>query len=434
MPRLLCVFAPLIAFSAFCADEAPPRPVLKDFLGLCTHTIQFRPKLYQPICRLARDYHPVEWDLGQDSDHKTEFPWARNKVNWETVYGSWKEAGFDAIASLMFESIPQEKWNDVKRDAHAYGKAFAQYFGPSGEKKLLSAVEIGNEPGKWDDASYRIMLEHMSKGLREGDPKLKILTCNLTAGKSHEYAKSVECLKGLESSYDILNIHVYAMVEGWPTWRRSFPEDPKITYLKEVRDVVAWRDKNAPGKPLWITEYGWDCTTKKPDPKTEFAKWEGVTDKQQAQWLVRSTLIFMGMDVERAYIYWFNDSDQPSLHASSGITRDWKPKPSYWALGHLYKNLADYRFSRIVKSVEGEASIYEFVHSAEGCKRVLAIWSPTGSERNSEASVDLEGAKLLRAERMPLKEGDVPPEQIALKDGKAVVKFDESPIYLFLEK
>jgi len=31
-----------------------------------------------------------------------------------------------------------------------------------------------------------------------------------------------------------VNIHDYAEVEGWPTWRRSYPEDPKIK-LKEFK-------------------------------------------------------------------------------------------------------------------------------------------------------------------------------------------------------
>jgi hypothetical protein len=298
----------------------------------------------------------------------------------------------------------------------------------------VASAEIGNEPGKWDDAAYRKMFEAMAKGLRAGDPKLTILTCNVTAGKSHVYAKSVECFKGADAFYDAINLHVYAMIEGWPTWKRSYPEDPKITYLKEVSDVIAWRDKNAPGKPLWITEYGWDCSTKQPDPKTEFAKWQGVTDTQQARWLVRSTLVFMSMDVARAYIYWFNDNDTPSLHASAGLTRDWKPKQSYWAIAHLYKTLGDYRFNRAIKSEAGIVYGFEFIHADNPKKTIIAVWSPTGVDRTADASVDLEGRKLIKAERMPITEGDAAVEHVDVKGSKANVKIDEAPLYLWLEK
>ncbi|MBI3828653.1 MAG: hypothetical protein HY291_04000 [Planctomycetes bacterium] len=420
-----------------CAAETPgkpgAKPVLRDFLGLCTHTVQFKPKLYQPICRLARDYHPLEWDVGKDSDFALKFPEARNRVNWDSVYGSWKDGGFEVDCSIMFETLPHDGWKDLPRDAFNYAKAFAKFFGPSSEKKLVASVEIGNEPGKYDDPTYRKVFENMAKGFREGDPKLTVLTCNATAGKSGGYEKSLECVKGLEELYDAINVHDYAQAEGWPTWRRSFPEDPKIPYLKDLQAIADWRDKNAPTKPIWITEYGWDCSTQKPDPKTEFAKWVGVTDTQQAQYLVRSTLVFMGMDLARAYIYWFNDEDKASLHAAAGLTRHWKPKESYWAVAHLQKTLGEYRFAKAREKKTGELYVYEFEHGTDAKKHVLAVWSPTGEGRKGETEIDLGGGKLIKAERMPLKEGDVPAETLEVKDGKAKVSYDEAVIYLWVE-
>jgi hypothetical protein len=69
-----------------------------EFLGINGHTIQFRPKLYSQVCRKVRDYHPFDWDVGKDTDFVTQFPEARNRVNWETVYGSWKAEGFETCA------------------------------------------------------------------------------------------------------------------------------------------------------------------------------------------------------------------------------------------------------------------------------------------------------------------------------------------------
>ena len=40
-----------------------------------------------------------------------------------------------------------------------------------------------------------------------------------------------------------------------------------------------------------MTEFGWDATTK-PAPTTgTFSKWEGSTETQQAQWIVRAWLM-----------------------------------------------------------------------------------------------------------------------------------------------
>jgi hypothetical protein len=357
---------------------------MRDFIGINGHTVQFKPDLYRPVCGLVRDYHPVEWDLGKDSAELPGFPLAKNGVDWNQVYGSWCAKGWKIDACLMFESLKQTDWENIEADAWAYGKAFAHGFGPSGKRKLVEALEIGNEPGKWSDADYTRMFKALAAGVRAGDPKLKIATCNLTTGKSRDYEKSVDCVASCPELVDVLNVHSYAQLEGWPTWRRSFPEDPKLPhYLQDVEALCRWRDAHAPGKPVWLTEFGYDSTTKPPEQTGDFAKWIGVNDTQQAQWLVRSLLVFSALPVERAYIYFFNDEDQPHLHASAGITRHFQPKPSYYALAHLQRVLGEYRFQSVATNESGRLRVQEYRNDSK--QVIWAVWSPTGDGRNCPA-------------------------------------------------
>jgi hypothetical protein len=426
----------VIAILALLLTQEPaPKPVMGDFMGVNGHTVQFKPELYSKVCRKARDYHPIEWDLGKDSDFALRFPEARNRVNWDVVYGSWKKQGFESDVSVMFHNFPPETWKNLDKDPYTYGLAFAKMFGPSSEKKLVSSVEIGNEPGNYPDEKYRLLFENMAKGFREGDPKLKILTCNITTGKSGGYEKSVTCVQGLEPLYDVLNIHTYAMVNGWPEWKRSFPEDPTITYLKGIEDLIAWRNQNAKGKEIWVTEFGWDASSKPNLTAGDAAKWKGnVTDAQQARYIVRSFMVFSAMAVDRAYMYFFNDSDEPSFHAASGLTRNFQPKPSFHAMAHLYRSLNDYRFSKVVAKKTGELYAFEYVHGAQPKKKVLVAWSPTGSERTATVDLGLGSAKLVRAERMALAAGDVPAVEVPVKAGTASVALEESPLFLWLEE
>lgn len=397
-------------------------------MGVNGHTVQFKPELYRPVGTLVRDYHPVEWDLGKDSDFVTEFPFARNRVNWETVYGSWKKEGWRIDVCLMFESLGREKWKDVARDARAYGERFARAFGPSSKLALVEAVEIGNEPGKWSDADYRVIFENMARGLRAGDPKLRIATCALTKGKSHDYAKSVECVKGLEDLYDVLNVHTYAELEGWPTWRRSFPEDPKLKrYVADVTELCKWRDANAPAKAVWITEFGYDATTKEPDPKTEFKNWIGVTEEQQAIWTARSWLLFATLPVERAYVYFFNDSDQAQVHGSSGLTRNFVPKPAFYAAAHLQRALGDYRFVKQTKV--GGTLVSEFQNGVSASKRILAAWLPTGNGAKETIALGELGGKVAKAERLALRKD----EDVGAPFAATNVEVSERPTFIFLE-
>lgn len=434
MPRtVLYLSAFLFVCNLSFSGEPAPKPLFRDFMGVNGHTVQFKPELYKPCCRLVRDYHPIDWDFGEDTSYATTFPMARNRVDWKLIYGGWKKAGFITDVCGMFDNIKIEKWKDMQKDAHAYGLAFAKYFGPSGQN-IVTSFEVGNEPGKYKDDAYRKLFEAMAKGVREGDPKMTILTSNVVAGKSHDYAKSLACFEGLNELFDVINIHTYAQAEPWPTFKRSYPEDPKIPYLKEVRDVVAWRDSKAPGKGIWITEFGWDASTQ-PAPKTgAFSKWIGNTEEQQAQWLCRSFMLFANMPVDRAYIYFFNDSDEPQMHGSSGLTRNWKPKPCYHAVAHQFKTLGDYRFSKVLLEKAGEVYAYEFTHETDAAKKIWAVWSPTGSKREGEVTLPLGGLRAVKAEQMPLAAGDAPVVEIKKQDDNIVVPAREVPIYIWIEK
>jgi hypothetical protein len=419
----LCV-APLAA-----ADK----PLMREFIGVNGHTVQFKPELYAQTCRKVRDYHSLEWDLGNETDYVPQFPEARNRVNWNDVYGSWQRAGFETDVCVMFNNTPPDSWKDLNRDAFNYGKAFARAFGPGSERKLVTSIEIGNEPGKYPDERYRALFEAMARGVREGDPKLRIATCNIVVGKSGDYEKSVHCVAGLEPLYDALNVHTYAIAKGWPEWRRAHPEDPGTNFLTRVQETIDWRDREAPGKAVWVTEFGWDASTAPKKTEGDAAKWEGnVSDEQQAQYLVRSFLLFAAMDVERAYMYFFNDSNEPSFHASSGITRNFEPKASFHAIAHLSRSLGEYRFSKVLRQQAGDAYVYVFTHGETPNRRVIVAWSPTGSGRAASIQLDA-GGRVARCERMPTAAGDVPAVKVDAAGSTATIPIGESPLYLWIE-
>ena len=414
---------------------AGPRPLMRDFIGINGHTVQFKPELYQPVCRQVRDYHPVAWDLEKETSALPTFPFAKNKVDWSQVYGSWKKYQWEIDACLMFESIPQADWKNLEADAQAYGQSFAKEFGPSGNRKLVSSVEIGNEPGKWSDADYTRMFKSMAQGVRAGDPKLKIATCNLTTGPSGGYEKNVDCVGAFPALFDILNIHTYAQLENWPTWTRSFPEDPALPkYLKDVEALCQWRDRKAPGKPVWITEFGYDSTTQPQEKSGDFAKWVGVTDEQQAEWIVRSLLVFSAMPVDKAFIYFFNDEDKASLHASAGLTRHFQPKPSFHAVAHLQKTLGDYRFTRMITNQPGKLRVQEYQHGTRPKQRIWAVWSPTADAKPTEFTLDSVPGKLVSATRMPLgSEDHEPVKATQSKSGSITLEVATRPVYLLIE-
>lgn len=409
-----------------------PAPLMRDFMGLNVHTVQFKPDLYAPVCRRLRDYHPVSWDVGEKPANATTFPFAANRVDWGSLYGSWIRAGFEVDACLMFDQIPPANWHDPARDARAYGEAFARFFGPSGAHRLVTSVEVGNEPSTYSPELYRTLFEAMARGLRAGDPKLTIATCAIRAGKVDEWSKPLSALDGLGDLYDVLNIHTYPFKEHWPTWRRSYPEDPTIPYLKDVEELVRWRDGHAPTKQIWVTEFGYDSASKSPDPKGEWAKWVGVSDAEQARYVVRSFLCLSALPVDRAYLYFFNDKDEPQLHGASGITRNFKPKPSFYAVSHLYRTLGEYRFVRAAAREAGGLYCFEYAHGSKPNERVYVAWLGNGVDATARRVLPLKGLTgIYRVERMASREGE--PTHVDWKQTEAgpEVEVGGEPIYLW---
>ncbi len=381
---------------------APASPFFRDFVGLNGHTVSFKPELYAPVCRIVRDYHPAGWDLAEDTSKLPAWPEAKNRVSWDQVYGSWRKAGLRVSSCLMIDEL-NGKWKDMAADAHAYAKAYAQNFGPGGKWPHVEFVEIGNEPGLYDDPTFSKLFNAMATGIREGNPKLKIVTCNTEVGKSDRYWKSVELFKDSGKLYDVLQIHRYAITEGWPVWRRSYPEDPQVPYLSAIKALLKWRDQHAVGKPVWVSEFGWDSSTKKPDANGEWAKWVGSTDAEQACYLVRSFFLFAELGVDKAFTYFFNDEDKPQLHAASGLTRNFQPKPAYHAVAWMLAALKDYQFVKARMNSLETGYIYEFAPEAKDAPIILAAWHAT--KQDFKMRIDPEGRDFLKAETMPLKAG-----------------------------
>ena len=148
---------------------------------------------------------------------------------------------------------------------------------------------------------------------------------------------------------------------------------------------------------------------------------------------MRSFLVFSTLDVDRAYIYYYDDEDAPTLHASSGLTRHLTPKPSFYAVSHLYATLGDYRFARAVVQETGNLYAYEYQSGTNSKDRIWAVWSPTGTKREAEVVLPVTGGKIVRAEQMPLQAGKAQPAAFHEQGGKVTLKVGESPIYLWIQ-
>ncbi len=251
------------------------KPLFKDFMGINGH-FHFKPDLYSQLCRLVRNYHSVRWDVENPGGDIT-LPICTNLVNWETqVYAPWKEKGFETDICIQFLGLtPPERdyesfWQGQEDWAYRYGKAMASFFGPSGEKKLCTSMEVGNEPGgRFDIPLFKTIFSNIAQGIRDGDRAMKILTPTVQAREGDDYSQDLNSIykdEDILPLYDVINVHVYASIPesapGKSPWNRTFPEDSATDYLKVVDETVEWRPNlvTMPVRPRqWTNEQDGHC-------------------------------------------------------------------------------------------------------------------------------------------------------------------------------
>ncbi|VAW30619.1 hypothetical protein MNBD_BACTEROID07-769 [hydrothermal vent metagenome] len=344
------------------------------------------PEKFKIVTKNIRSYEPLNWDMVRPQQTPDFDQMAAGKgtpakswLNWDREYKNWKQTGFRIDITLAFkqENFPDTLWKNPYREAYAFGKAYAAHF--SRKEHLVSMIEIGNEPWDYHPATYRQILSGMNAGIKSVS-KVPVLTCAVQAydqGKDdNDYiAKYVDASA---KNVDGLNTHIYSYVFQENGKRTAVnPEDPRSA-VWSMANLLRFRDKNLPGKPVYVTEFGFDsngggenCTHS-----------ECVTEKEQAVYGVRMAMILWRLGARQFYWYYFaNVAYSSFLHNRSGLTGSYntgfREKLSFKAFALLQQQIGPYHFVKII-SENNKVYAYLLKDYKTGSNIIIA-WRPTAS-------------------------------------------------------
>lgn len=387
---------------------------LKEFLGVNAYwgwgTLNYSnsdslnqgPNLYKSIASYARNYHDLRWDLNHPGEaidfelmSKNGGTPAKEWLNWDREYSVWANSGLKIQASLQFYGFEQELWRNPYQSAYNYAFQFARHFGPTYGNGLIETIEVGNEPWKYDSNVYKEILLGMSKGGKRGDPEIEIFPCALQASDStmehsgifKNYlpvripAEAIPYLDGI-------NVHAYSYIKN--VFRKNigiYPEHPNSTFW-EILDAIEWRDKNIPGKKIYLSEWGWDSG----GGGENCDHVECVSEKAGAAYAIRGALIAMRLGLDRATWFFFANSEEgSSLYTRSGLTgsvkTNFKKKQSFKVLEKLIQKVGSLFFLNVIQE-DDEAWIYSFGTNNNEPTHLIA-WRPIDGDVKSPISITL---------------------------------------------
>lgn len=397
----------------------------------------------EQVAGTVREYHRWQWDEGNDEAQyrgypKGKFAWNPSYAggwNFDEFYRELHLRGMDISPCLQSQPLylrahgnadakPLRQNADPEHPesyrAHAdYLFQFAARYGgrkvPAHQLKLkgnqpvksglnyLHSVENWNEPDKWwrgphgyftpfafaamCSADYDGHCGSLGEtyGLKNADPELIMVMAGL-AGLNIEYIKGMLLWSEFnrkDGSFpaDVLNFHHYSNDAGGQGGKASHGISPEADSLKfRLQELVRFRDAYLPGKPIWLSEFGYDT-----NPESVQGVRGEQAERKQAEWLIRSFLEIAASGIDRAQVFMLRDvnAQNPVKYNSSGLTREkWnnhRPKKSFFMLSAFKSLMTGFYFKREVPTGLYKIHRYEF-YNPQTDEYLWAVWSSADAQ------------------------------------------------------
>ena len=261
-------------------------------------------------------------------------------------------------------------------------------------------------------------------GIKQADPKSKLVMGGMAGGST--MVQWLTDIKAWSEKYrtdkslplDVINYHQYTGTHS--------PENS--TFVEDAKKIIDWRNNNAPGKEIWITEFGWDTNTGS-------TKHAAPSEDSQRDWIIREYLIGDRIGLDRMIVFdALNDgpSSDTTQYSTSGLATkgsEGAVKKSSWYGVNTAKNvLKGYTFNRVIE--ESSVYIYEYKN---GNKTMLVAWSPT-EDGTKLHSYPLFIGDYANAKMTKMKKGEDlgVTSNLEIDNGMLDISITESPIFIEL--
>ena len=199
----------------------------------------------------------------------------------------------------------------------------------------VGAWEVWNEPNHpsfmvgTDPAAYVRLLRAAYPAIKTADPTATVVFGGPSLNDSDWIARAYDA--GAQGYFDAMATHPYQAVADLPP---EAPDDGTKYRFTHLASVHALMERHGDGdKPIWLTEFGWSSHA---NDGSE-GKWaRGVTEQQQAEYLVRSIKLVRRTMPYVTHMFWYTDRDFDAGTVHNGnyglLRADGSPKPALDAL------------------------------------------------------------------------------------------------------
>jgi hypothetical protein len=318
---------------------------------------------------------------------------------------------------------------------------------------LIKYIECGNENDRWwkgDKATqtpeqYAANLSAFydghkgtlgnNAGVKTADPNMQVVMTGL-ATADVEYVKGMvawcKMNRGVKPDgkidlcFDIINYHLYANDGSVFTHKKATTGiAPELSESGGVADGFVKYANSLPNKPeVWVTEVGYDIN---PGSYQRAPAIGNKTELEtQADWILRSSLLYIRHGVKRLFFYQLFDAfpNKEEQYATSGLAENKKRRPAADYILQATKLMGNYNYVGII-SHNPLIDKYQ----SEG-KIIYALTIPDQTGRTGTYTLDL--GKVRSATLFNPKPGADTMAKAELKiiGGKVTIRISETPSFI----
>lgn len=400
---------------------------------------------YNKAFRWLRDYiswSAIEKTVNDNYDYGGFWP------NTDEHYYQCKQNGINVLMTIMFgnsivganDHFPKDNGSGYDEQSYRERSEFAaQTAARYGRKNSHPGTSIEtadkfqgmdyvryyedfNEPDQWweatswpydaygwhvssfnDGRNCTVDASHPIIGLKNGDPQAVHVMGGLAGANDTSLTNLLNAcswwtpgigMGRFNATVQVLNYHQYATSGGGG--QGYAPEHATYGLRPRAEAMIRWRNAHSPGKPVWITEFGWDTEMQWSSPYyargTGSNPADGSSGSQlhQANYILRSFPLLKGWGIDKAFAFMYVDPKTGGTvpFESCGFIKDkangFQKKISYYYMATFRTNVGHLSFHSVDKYAQGTPNVFSYIfRNQNDTHRVYMVWC-----RNGSAQVD----------------------------------------------
>ena len=277
-------------------------------------------------------------------------------------------------------------------------------------------------------------------GVKNADSSIKVVMAGLAKPDTAYVVEMIKWCKenrgynangSVNLCWDVINYHLYSdddeSTQGVKATRGMAPERSAADSIANNFMVMA--KKHAGGMPVWMSETGYDVDQRSPLKAVPIGNKTAL--ETQADWILRSALLYMRNGISRVFLYQTYDENIESggRFSSSGmLNKDHTRKPAADYIYQANKLMGNFTY----KSALSKSPLVDQYELNGNAAYVLVKPSEDGSTKVYK--LRLKGTKLANIYRPAIGKDEMNMEQVKVIRGKLRITVTETPIFVLPSK